>query len=96
MGATLLTRAGNFRVDEDGNLLTATGDQVQGWTETGGVVNTNAPIGTILVPVGSLRAPSATTEFSFNLNLNASAVVGEPSASFSTTIDVVDSIGAAT
>ena len=94
-GATLLTRAGNFRVDEEGNLLTATGDQVQGWTESGGVVDTNAPIGTIVVPVGSLRAPSATTEFSLNLNLNASAVVGEPSASFSTPIEVVDSIGAA-
>jgi flagellar hook protein FlgE len=93
-GATLLTRAGNFRVDEEGNLLTATGDQVQGWTEIGGVVDTNAPIGTIVVPVGSLRAPSATTEFSLNLNLNASAVVGEPSASFSTPIEVVDSIGA--
>ncbi|HSB16681.1 MAG TPA: flagellar hook protein FlgE [Bryobacteraceae bacterium] len=93
-GATLLTRAGNFRVDEEGNLLTATGDQVQGWTESGGVVDTNAPIGTIVVPVGSLRAPSATTEFSLNLNLNASAVVGEPSASFSTPIEVVDSIGA--
>jgi flagellar hook protein FlgE len=82
-------------VDEEGNLLTATGDQVQGWTESGGVVDTNAPIGTIVVPVGSLRAPSATTEFSLNLNLNASAVVGEPSASFSTPIEVVDSIGAA-
>jgi flagellar hook protein FlgE len=92
-GAMLLTRAGNFRVDAEGNLLTATGDQVQGWTEAGGVVNTNGPIGNIVVPVGTLRSPFATSEFSLNLNLNAGAVVGEPSATFSTPIEVVDSIG---
>lgn len=91
--AMLLTRAGNFRVDAEGNLLTATGDRVQGWTETNGIVNTNGPIGNIVVPVGMLRSPLATTGFSLNLNLNAGAVVGEPSAVFSTPIEVVDSIG---
>src|ERR1700746_1233153 len=31
-GATTYTRAGNFQTDKDGNLLTDTGDKVQGWT----------------------------------------------------------------
>jgi flagellar hook protein FlgE len=92
-GAMLLTRAGNFRADLDGNLLMATGERVQGWTEVGGVVNTNTPIGNIVVPVGTLRSPLTTTQFSLNLNLNAAAVVGLPSGSFSTPIEVVDSLG---
>jgi flagellar hook protein FlgE len=92
-GAMLLTRAGSFRVDSSGNLLTATGERVQGWTEVNGVVNTNGAIGNIVVPVGALRAPVATTQFTLNLNLNASGEVGLPSGSFSTPIEVVDSLG---
>jgi flagellar hook protein FlgE len=92
-GAMLLTRAGNFHVDDAGNLLTATGERVQGWTEAGGVVNTNGPIGNIVVPVGTLRAPRATSLFSVSLNLNAAGVVGEPTGTFSTPLEIVDSLG---
>jgi len=94
-GATFLSRAGNFRVDAAGRLLTATGERVQGWTETGGAVNTNGPISNIMIPVGALRAPQTTTSFSLSLNLNASGVVGESSGTFSTPIEVVDSLGIA-
>ncbi len=94
-GALLLTRAGNFRVDLAGNLLTATGERVQGWTETAGLVNTNTPIGNIVVPVGTLRAPQPTTSFAASLNLNSAGAVGEPSGTFSTPIEVVDSLGIA-
>src|SRR5947208_11212394 len=38
---TMYTRGGNFRVDTDGNLRTATDELVQGWTAVGGVLNTN-------------------------------------------------------
>src|SRR5579863_821811 len=34
-GNTLYTRGGNFEVDNNGNLTTATGDLVQGWVQTG-------------------------------------------------------------
>src|SRR5580692_2190697 len=37
----LYTRAGNFQTDENGDLQTATGQAVQGWTEVNGVLNTN-------------------------------------------------------
>jgi flagellar hook protein FlgE len=92
-GGLLLTRAGNFHVDAEGNLLTATGERVQGWTESGGVLDTNQPIGNIVVPVGTLRPPLATTNFSLVLNLNAAGTVGQPDGIFSTPVEVVDSLG---
>jgi flagellar hook protein FlgE len=91
-GATEYTRGGNFQVDTNGNLMTATGELVQGWTQTNGVVNTNAPIGNITVPVGALAPPLATTTASVDLNLNAGAVSGNQ---FSTSVQVYDSLGTA-
>jgi flagellar hook protein FlgE len=92
-GAMLMTRAGSFHADDAGNLLTATGERVQGWTETGGVVDTNGPIGNIVVPVGTLRPPQTTTLFSLSLNLNSAGVVGEDTGTFSTPLEIVDSLG---
>ena len=75
--ATRSTRAPAIsRRTSSGNLLTDTGDKVQGWTTvdpTTGEVNTNGPIGNIVVPVGSLKAPVATTSFTDDLNLNSAA-----------------------
>jgi flagellar hook protein FlgE len=93
-GGTFYTRAGNFQVDSAGNLLSMSGERVQGWTEdTSGVVNTNGPIGNIVVPVGTLKQPFATTDFSLDLNLNAAAQNGAPDGTFSTPIEIVDSLG---
>jgi flagellar hook protein FlgE len=50
-------------------------------------------VGDIVVPVGSLKAPVATTSFSFDLNLDASASAGPPPETFSTSIEVFDSLG---
>jgi flagellar hook protein FlgE len=91
--STLYTRGGNFEVDTSGNLTTATGERLQGWTASGGVLDTNAPIGDITVPVGSLKAPIATTTASVDFNLDASAVSGQPAGVFSTSIEVYDSLG---
>jgi flagellar hook protein FlgE len=94
-GETLYTRAGNFMVDKAGNLLTDTGAQVQGWTNSGtGGVNTNGAIGNIIVPVGSLKAPAATTGITADLNLDSSAATGAAS-DFSNPITVYDSLGTA-
>jgi flagellar hook protein FlgE len=93
-GGTCYTRAGNFQVDSAGNLLSMSGERVQGWTEDGsGVVNTNEPIGNIVVPVGTLKQPFATTDFSLDLNLNAAAQNGAAEGTFSTPIEIVDSLG---
>jgi flagellar hook protein FlgE len=90
-GNTLYTRGGNFQVDTNGNLNTATGEKVQGWTQSGGVLNTNGPTGNITVPVGSLEAPKVTTSMSLDLNLNAASVAAD---TFSTSIQVYDTLGA--
>src|SRR5579862_3201574 len=50
-GAQLYSRGGNFEVNTAGNLTTATGELLQGWTSSNGKpVDTNAPIGNIQVP----------------------------------------------
>ena len=89
-GATEYTRAGNFQVNAAGNLATPTGEEVLGWTKINGVLNTNAPLGPITVPVGALAPPTPTTNASVDLNLNASAAAG---GTFSTAVEVFDSLG---
>jgi flagellar hook protein FlgE len=89
-GNTEYTRGGNFQVDTDGNLTTATGEKVQGWSMTGGVLDTNLPVSNIVVPVGALAPPVASTKTSVDLNLNATAPTGQ---SFSTSVQIYDSLG---
>jgi flagellar hook protein FlgE len=94
-GDQMYTRAGNFEVDKNGNLMTDTGQYVQGWTTvdpTTGGVDTNGPIGNIVVPVGSLNPPTATTSFTDDLNLN-SAASADSTSDFSDPISVYDSLG---
>jgi flagellar hook protein FlgE len=92
-GATLYSRAGNFQLDSKGDLITATGQFVQGWSAQNGTVNTSGAIGNISIPSNALQVPSATKNMSLSLNLNAAGVVGQPSGTFSTSIQVVDSLG---
>ena len=89
----LYTRGGNLMVDTSGNLTTATGDRLQGWTAQDGVLDVNGTLGDINVPVGSLKAPIATSNISVDLNLDASATAGPPPAQFSSSIEVYDSLG---
>jgi flagellar hook protein FlgE len=92
-GALLYTRGGNFQVDKAGNLLTSTGERIQGWTEINpatGAVITSGAINDITVPIGTLKAPNPSTSFSFDMNLNAAAATGD---NFSTAIEVYDSLG---
>jgi flagellar hook protein FlgE len=90
----LYTRAGNFQLDGTGTLVTATGQDVQGWTAVNGVVNTTGTVGNITIPANALSTPSATTQFSVDMNLQSAATVGSAAATFSAPIQVVDSLGA--
>jgi len=92
-GSQIYTRGGNLQVDKNGALLTATRDRVQGWVGANGAVDTNQPIGDITIPVGTLRPASATTNISFDLNLNAASTAGPPADTFSGSIEVYDSLG---
>jgi flagellar hook protein FlgE len=91
----LYTRAGNFQLDANGNLLTATGDNVQGWAAVNGVVNANGAVGNLTLPVGSTVAPTPTTTMSMGVNLNASVATTDAGANFSAPIQVYDSQGTA-
>lgn len=92
-GSTQYTRAGNFQTDEDGNLETATGQQVLGWTQTNGVLDTNAPPTAITIPTGTVQPPVVTQNFSFDMNLDAAATPGSTDGTFATSVTVYDSLG---
>jgi flagellar hook protein FlgE len=89
-GQTLYTRDGSFLVDSSGNLVTATGQNVQGWLAANGTVNPNGPLSNLTVPSGALIPGTTTTSMSLDVNLNAGSASG---ASFSAPIDVYDSLG---
>lgn len=89
----LYTRGGNLQVNKAGSLVTATGFRLQGWNEVNGVLDTTQPPTDVIVPVGTLRAPVATTNISFDLNLDAAGTAGPPATTFSTSIEVYDSLG---
>ncbi len=71
----LYTRSGAFNFDAEGKLVTPTGAAVQGWPAVNGEVNTNAPIGDIRLPMGTLIAPNATRNMVIAGNLPADAPV---------------------
>lgn len=91
--ATIYGRGGNLQVDRNGVLLTATGERVQGWVMQNGALNTNLPVSDVAVPVGSLRPATPTSQMSFDLNLNARATAGPPADTFSSSMEVYDSLG---
>jgi flagellar hook protein FlgE len=70
--------------------LTATGENVQGWNATNGVLNAGGPTGNINIPVGAVSPPTATTSMSMDVNLDSRAANG---AVVSAPIEVIDSQG---
>ena len=92
-GSTEYTRAGNFQTDENGDLETATGQQVLGWTQVNGTLNTNEPPSPITIPTGIVEPPVVTQNFSFDMNLDAAATPGSTDATFATSVTVYDSLG---
>jgi len=88
------TRGGNFQVDKDGNLITSTGEQLQGWTQmVNGQLNTNTTPGNITIPVGTVQPPVTTQSISFDMNLNAAGLAGSATGTFATSVTVYDSLG---
>ena len=63
-------------MNSTGALVSQDGLSVMGYPATGGVVNTNAPLAALTIPVGQVEAPTATSTISMSANLNSSAAVG--------------------
>ena len=94
-GKVQYTRAGNFLTDKNGNLVTNTGMHVQGWSTMNPLTNTVdtvGAIGNIVVPTGTLKTPTVTTNFTVDMNLDSTAVAGATSQ-FSAPMTVYDSLG---
>ena len=87
----LYTRAGGFSFDETGNLVSPTGNRVQGWlADAARFVDTNGPIDGIQIPVGQVIDPIPTAEVELGGSLSAEAPIGGQATS---SITVFDSLG---
>jgi len=84
------TRAGNFTTSSAGLLTTADGQSVLGFPAVNGVVDTSAALQPLQVGLGSSIPATATTQFQFPANLNASSAVG---ATFASPSNIFDSLG---
>ena len=84
------SRAGNFSVDSNGDLVTSNGLNVMGYPAPGGVVNTNAPLAAVNVPVGQVQQPQATANMSMTANLDATTAAG---TAFPAEVTIYDSLG---
>jgi len=89
-GVQSLTRAGNFQLDSSGDLITADGQQVMGYTAVNGAVNQTGGLQPITIPIGVNEAAQATQNFSVTANLNSGATTG---TTFSSPVEMYDSLG---
>lgn len=88
-GQEFYTRAGEFRFDKDGLMVNMDGYVVQGWDiSSGGIIG--GATTDVSVPMGGTVPAQSTSEFTANINLDATAVDGE---TFSTSFIVYDSLG---
>jgi flagellar hook protein FlgE len=87
-GSNFYTRAGQFRLDEAGDMINPDGYRVQGYE-----INSNGNLGnltTISIPGERISPPSATTEFSLDINLDSDT---EDGGTYSSTQTIFDSLG---
>jgi len=89
-GVQQLTRAGNFQLDNQGNLTTTDGASVMGYAAVNGVVSSGSALSPLRLPIGEMQAANATTQFGLTGNLSAGAAVGDQ---FSSAVTVYDSLG---
>jgi flagellar hook protein FlgE len=89
-GGTEYSRAGDFSLDSNGNLVSTNGLSVVGYPAVAGVVNTNAPLAAINIPVGAVQQPLATTTMSMIANLDSASATG---TQFPAEVTVYDSLG---
>jgi flagellar hook protein FlgE len=87
-GANYYTRAGQFYLDDAGDMVNPDGLYVQGYE-----IDSNGNLGsltTISIPGERISPPSATTEFSFDINLDSQTAAN---GTYSTSQSIFDSLG---
>ncbi len=66
------TRAGAFSFDSKGTLVSSDGRAVQGWqADSTGVIDKNASLGNMTIPIGQTINANATTEIQYAHNLDS-------------------------
>ena len=76
-GERRYTRAGAFGFDEAGGLVAPGGARVMGWPATNGVVDSEAPIQAISLPLTDVIAARPTSVVSMGGNLSSAIAIGE-------------------
>jgi flagellar hook protein FlgE len=71
-GEQEFTRAGNFSIASNGELLASDGGQVMGYPAVNGVVNSNQTVAPLVIPSGLTVPPKASSEFALTVSLNSS------------------------
>jgi flagellar hook protein FlgE len=89
-GIQSLTRAGDFQLNSNGDLITQNGQQVMGYPVVNGVIDQTAPLTPITIPSNTTQAVKETDLFSVSANLDSNAPVG---GKFSTPLQLFDSLG---
>jgi flagellar hook protein FlgE len=87
-GASFYTRAGQFYLDENGDMVNPDNLKVQGYE-----IDANGNLGNltnISIPGERVSPPSPTTTFTFDINLDAGAAAG---TTYTTSQSVFDSLG---
>ena len=98
-GTTSYTRAGNFKLDSLGTIVTNAGAKVMGYPTTAAGVPTSTTPGPLALPTGAPLPASATTTITAEFNLDASAAVYVPATNvppyttYGTALTVYDSQG---
>ncbi|HMD85474.1 MAG TPA: flagellar hook-basal body complex protein [Terriglobia bacterium] len=65
------TRAGNFTLNAEGNLVDSNGNNVMGYSAVNGSINTGGSLAPIIVSSGQTYAPNATSNVQLDMNLDA-------------------------
>jgi flagellar hook protein FlgE len=89
-GTNVFTRAGDFSLAKNGDLVTSDGLNVMGYPAVNGVVNTNAALTAINIPEDQVQPPLATTTFGMTATLDSASAVG---TTVPGTVQVYDSLG---
>lgn len=87
-----LTRAGNFQVDLQGNLITANGENVMGYGVTNGAVSLSGGLIPLQIPVTTNQPAQSTQNVAMTTSLDSTAATG---ATFSSPVTLYDSLGKA-
>lgn len=87
---TALTRAGDFTLASNGDLVTNDNLNVMGYPAVNGVVNPNGALTKINIPEDQVQAPQATTSFGMTTTLDSQDPVGTVVPS---QVQVFDSLG---